>query len=259
MAYRTQLLEKELDFSKFGERLWGLMFEKGIDTPGKLASALLKQNLVEVRQGHYLSDEENEKRKHAVDSVTKKITKHIHADNANKVQGEFILAYCKFFECSADYLLGNTSIKSVDLDVRKICEKTGLSETVVNGFVESIGDAENHYCWNAILESGLFGTLPYDWFIARSELVKCREALNQANDATESEKVKNILKNEEPGFDYAFYESLRQMKNDTLVKAARSHYASYYGMLSKISSDVIETLNNLTDTVFDEKTERLEA
>jgi len=44
---------------------------------------------------------------------------------------EKIPVICKFFNVSADYLLGLSTIPSVDVEIRDFCEKTGLSDAAV--------------------------------------------------------------------------------------------------------------------------------
>jgi len=44
---------------------------------------------------------------------------------------EKIPAICKFFNVSSDYLLGMSPVASPNLDVKAICEKTGLSPRAV--------------------------------------------------------------------------------------------------------------------------------
>ena len=44
---------------------------------------------------------------------------------------EKIPAICKFFNVSADYLLGLSAVPTVDVEIRDFCEKTGLSDAAV--------------------------------------------------------------------------------------------------------------------------------
>ena len=44
---------------------------------------------------------------------------------------EKIPAICKFFNVNADYLLGLSTVPSVDVEIRDFCEKTGLSDAAV--------------------------------------------------------------------------------------------------------------------------------
>lgn len=57
---------------------------------------------------------------------TSTITKHYN-DNS-PVDVEFLYKYAKYFNVSADYLLGFSDVKSADPDDRAICEKIGCSE-----------------------------------------------------------------------------------------------------------------------------------
>ncbi len=123
--------ENHDDLTKFGNRLWKLMEAKKIDTPRKLAIELRKNNLVDANTKHNDYNSEQEEEKNKIGSIEKKIRKHIEATNTEKVQGEFIVAYSKYFNCSADYLFGLTDIKTDMPEIRKICELTGLTESSI--------------------------------------------------------------------------------------------------------------------------------
>ena len=163
MAIRT---EDHSDLKKFGNRLWYVMTGKGYTTPRALATSLYDQQLVSVKSkpGKYTRKEDI--RKNAISSVEKKIVRHLHADAADDVQGEFLLAYCRHLDCSSDYLLGLTNVTSGDIEVRRICEKTGLSEKAI---VHLIDDLERdtqgyiHRCWSSLMESELYLLLPFDY------------------------------------------------------------------------------------------------
>lgn len=45
---------------------------------------------------------------------------------------EQIIKIADFFHITTDYLLGRTNVKSQDMDIVTICEKTGLSDDIVN-------------------------------------------------------------------------------------------------------------------------------
>ena len=158
--YRS--LEEKSDFSKFYNRLWTLMENSGDDTPKKLAAALYKEDLVHVNQNDQIDADEKdsyiqqEKRKNAIGSIEKKIIKHLNSEDTDKLQGEFVRAYCKHFNCSADFLFGNTDIKTNQIDVRNVCEATGLSETAVSYLVEIKNTSENSTTklnfWSSLIE-----------------------------------------------------------------------------------------------------------
>ena len=102
----------------------------------------------------------------AIGSIEKKIRAHINSNGPECLQGEFVLAYCKYFECNADYLFGFTEVKSNNTDVRKMCEGIGLSEGAVFNLVEDT-NSEVHErrinSWSMILESVLFSNIPDKW------------------------------------------------------------------------------------------------
>lgn len=139
MAFRSIVDD---DLSTFSSRLMYQMRRKGVDSTPKLAVALYKAQLVEVkpRGTGYDGDDGTEQTKNAIGSIKKKIAKHLQPDATIKdVQGEFINAYCMFFDCSADWLLGYTNIQNANMEVRQICEKTGLSENSIDTIRRIIG------------------------------------------------------------------------------------------------------------------------
>lgn len=125
MAYKT--LEHS-DLNLFKNRLWKLMEEKEIYTAKDLAKKLYDEGYVSVRQKES-DDEPSTIYGRAIGSIEKKIQKHLNSNDAEKLQGEFVIAYCKFFECSADYLFGKIECKTHDDEF--IHSKTGLSEIAI--------------------------------------------------------------------------------------------------------------------------------
>ncbi len=57
------------------------------------------------------------------------ITKHYNGDRP--ITMEFLIKYCKYFNVSADYLLGQTGQPTLNPKMKEICEYTGMSETVI--------------------------------------------------------------------------------------------------------------------------------
>ena len=57
------------------------------------------------------------------------ITKHFNGDRA--VTTEYLLKYAKYFNVSADYLLGLSDVSRPDVTITAICEYTGLDEKAV--------------------------------------------------------------------------------------------------------------------------------
>lgn len=162
-------LKNHEDISAFGKKILALMAEKKCDSPKILASKLYSAGLVTVKS----KGKDIYKRKdNAIGSIEKKIRVHIHSDNPSCLQGEFVLAYCKFFECSADYLFGLTEIKSSNINIRKICEKTGLSEEAVLNLCGQSNDNMREYkvgIWSMILASPLYCKIPEEWLEAQNQ------------------------------------------------------------------------------------------
>ena len=131
------------DLSKFGNRLWDLMACKDLDTAHKLANALYDGNYITVKQ-RKKHESLFDKKKSAVDSIEHKINKHINSETPSILQADYAKAYCDFFQCSYDYLFGQSTIKYIDLDIRKNCEYLDLSEESVKS-LRFRGDVFNKY------------------------------------------------------------------------------------------------------------------
>ena len=237
MAIRT---EDHSDLKKFGNRLWYVMTGKGYTTPRALATSLYDQQLVSIKSkpGKYTRKEDI--RKNAISSVEKKIVRHLHADVADDVQGEFLLAYCRHLDCSSDYLLGLTNVTSGDIEVRRICEKTGLSEKAI---VHLIDDLERdtqgyiHRCWSSLMESELYLLLPFDYGALYEQY---KDTLHFQAYISATEKALSECPPESFGYNF------ESIKISTYQKGEREHYSAYYGMLHKIAQDVAEQMGQLT-------------
>lgn len=125
MAYKTLPHD---DMTLFKNRLWKLMDSKGISTAKKLAKALYDGKYVTINQKDSFDDPDTIYYR-AIDGVEKKIQRHLNSDSIQKLQGEYVKAYCDFFGCSADYLFGYIDLPThTETD---IYEKTGLSENAI--------------------------------------------------------------------------------------------------------------------------------
>lgn len=240
MAIRT---ENHDDLTQFGNRLWALMSKKGYDTPRKLAIALFDADLVAVNSKPHDYTTGEEIRKNAIGSVEKKIAKHLRYSEMTNVQGEYIVAYCSHFNCSADYLFGYTDIQSGDPNIRNACKVTGLSEQAITQLFaaldEETGEATFiHKCWSRLLESELFHRIPFDWASAHHEAVerlKCKAV---------AEAISEVLKDEDPS---SISYNLIAIKEKPIAKAEQGHYAAYYGMLYKLAQNITTALDGLVD------------
>ena len=161
----------------------------------------------------------------------------------DKVQGEYIVAYCKYFHCSADYLFGYTDIQSDNPDIRNACKVTGLSEQAITKLYKALDEETStstylHKCWSRILESNIFQSMPYDWASAlheAKESIKCDAAVKA---------ISEVLKDEDPS---SISYNLVAMKEKTIDKAGKGHYAAYYGMLYKLAQNITTALDELVE------------
>lgn len=195
-------IRNDENLSPFGQKLLNLMGEQRCDTPKALAKKLLEAKLVSVntRGKDIYKNKDN-----AVGSIEKKIRIHLHADDATCLQGEFVNAYCNFFDCSADFLFGYTDIRTPNVEVRKICEITGLSEEAVNCLIENKQDAngDNTFSctswWSELLNGDSFYAIPMSWvkyankIVEINDLDKHIEAAKRASDEIELDQIAKLL------------------------------------------------------------------
>lgn len=133
MAIKNEL-QDDGDLRLFKNRLWNLMKkkDKNLDGPRKLATLLYDEGYVLSKKREKDSfNEPSRDKSNAVGSMEKKIRVHLNSDSADCLDGEYVTVYCNIFGCSADYLFGYTDIKSGDIEIRRICEITGLSEEAI--------------------------------------------------------------------------------------------------------------------------------
>ncbi len=172
-------LKNDESISELGKRLLDLMQDHGFQSPKEIAKELYSQQLIHVKTRECFNSPER-MRDNAILSIEKKIVRHIRTGLISDDSGEYILGYCKLLNCSSDYLLGLTPIKSADIEVRRICEKTGLEESAVAGLIKYKDyDDENdyipeHQCiagwWSHILGSDLLFSIPNNIRIAAEEI-----------------------------------------------------------------------------------------
>lgn len=215
------------DLSLFGQKLLGLMMEKNCDTPKALAKKLLEAKLVSVntRGKDVFKNKDN-----AIGSIEKKIRIHLHAADATCLQGEFVNAYCKYFGCSADFLFGYTDIRTPDIEIRKICEVTGLSEGVISRLMKDAADPESNYiceAWSQVLQSDLYHGIVQNWQMAGE----------QALLAAQKEVERNKLKKE---LEAASGPDILDLRADLegVENAYKSANAAYAGLLFNISRNM---------------------
>ena len=233
MEYRNQLHE---DMSLFRNRLWKLMEQKKIGTVKQLAKVLYDAGLVKVNQkDNFNSPEAN--LNNAIGSVEKKIQTHLNADTCDRLQGEYVLAYCTIFGCSADYLFGRSDIVSGNIDVRRFCECTGLSEKAVKRLIEELPEAPKKdlmQFWSEILDTNAFYGLPLEWRQMCIELGQYYAAQNQIKKINKASQIIDDAN--------VFAETWRSMMEENYLKEAEPHAGAYYIHLSSIIANMTEFL-----------------
>ena len=213
------------NLTPFGQKLLGLMSEKDCDTPKALAKKLLEAKLVTVntRGNDVFKNKDN-----AVGSIEKKIRIHLHAKDATCLQGEFVNAYCKYFDCSADFLFGFTDIRTPDVQIRKICEITGLSEEAVNCLQENkqVNNDDNVFSytswWSELLNGDSFYAIPMSWLDYASRIVeildidKHIEAAEKASSEVELDLISKLLLDDD---NHKSLRIIRREKEDSILGA----------------------------------------
>lgn len=77
---------------------------------------------------------ENNNYRQAIDTIYKRIKVDLRNTDFKGTSGKYMLAYCKFFHCSADYLLGLIEMPThVETDIHA---KTGLSTDAIEQLIE---------------------------------------------------------------------------------------------------------------------------
>lgn len=254
--------------SEFGKRLYELIDEKDdgiindeekIRSPRGLAKQLLKQGLVHVKTNPESFNDETTDHNNAVSSVEKKIVRHIKTGMIGDKYGEFVKAYSKFFACSSDYILGLTPIKSPDVEIRRICELTGLSENVVQRLVDISREGENQLTtdWSDILGSSLFESIPSDWSTItriayeKSDLQGRLEALNWEKKYLSKKKIDLT--------DPMIFDIPRDIDDEISMveEEIANRDAAFYGTLSKVSKNMADYIEGNAKAHYDKSHKKM--
>lgn len=226
-------LRNDESISALGQRLYLLMDEKGLDSPKDLAKTLHELGLVHVKTRENFNSPERD-RDNAILSIEKKIVRHIKSGIISDQNGEYVLAYSKFFGCSSDYILGLTCIRTPDIETRHICELLGLSEAVVSELIKCHKNDDNPVpgCWSFLLGSSLLYSLPDDIITMGNELQLMYQREGELNALLWERNKKSGPDLMDINLDIEGWQ-----------QEMESRRSAFYGMLSKISrnfEDVIE-------------------
>lgn len=234
-------LKNDESISDLGRRLFALMDEKQIESPKELATLLYDAALVHVKTRENFNSPSRD-RDNAILSVEKKIVRHIKSGLISDSQGEYILAYSKFFHCSSDYILGLTDIRSSNIEVRFMCEKLGLSEKVVVSLIHSRKNQDDlcASCWSLLMESSLFSSVPQDIVSMGKELQQQYQHEGKIK-ALRWEREKNV------GPDLMDI-NLDIKGQEQQMDSSRS---AFYGLLSKTSRNFSEIIEQHLISVYE--------
>jgi len=114
------------EFLKFGDRLEYLMKTKGYTGRGK--STRLAEAFID--EGYIIVEENNRKRK--IQDTKRSIDIHLNYDRC-VLQGIWMDRYCRFFECSADFLMGY--IDRPTHEISSVFESTGLDDNAIETLI----------------------------------------------------------------------------------------------------------------------------
>lgn len=244
MAKRT---EKHDDMSLLNNRILSLMEEKGnnYNSARKLALALYEGRYFKDMEYHF-DKGESDLRQRDIWRIEKQINKHLNTIDVRKINGEYLSIYSQFFNCSTDYILGLTNIKSGNTDIRYFCEATGLSENAITNLLtihnEELSEIPlNVYneFFSVILDNKDIDVLRLDW----TRLV--RNKIKYLEESAEIEAWKKI-KHRKPKIEMAIYNA----RMDSIAKTVDSNLDSYYGRIHKMMTEFSTIINNYIQKQF---------
>lgn len=140
----------------------------------------------------------------------------------------------KYFNVSTDFLLGLTDVKSTDLDIRDISEKTGLSEESIYNLKRVFNHAPSkevvqskylvahnyRYILNPILESEFLGQFVHEAEILSRQYTALRDIYRSDEEYQES-KNKHAKETEE--FNFHVYQ-LQEITKDLIIRIIEERY-----------------------------------
>ncbi len=228
------------EFEGFANRLVNAAMAQGIKETVDLAEVLDNndecQKLIKIR---------NKKKNKAVNplnNIVRNIQLHLNTKNAYEVPSKYIYAYSLVLDCSIDYLYGKTDVMSTNLEVRDICEKTGLSDMAVNNLVTHNRNNDEEMSltkwWSDLLSENSFFLYPIEWREYANRLVEIADIKNKAE-----EFAKDNVDSETDDI----YKILSGEKADTLKIILREKQDASFGAYLKMISSIEEDLKIRAD------------
>lgn len=228
MAFKNLKID---ELPKFGKRLMGLARENKIETPAEIAQTLYERCYELVKPGErknkygkVVKSEEND-----IKSIIKFVQTHLNEEKAYNVQSKYMYAYSQLFECSIDYLYGITEVENQELEIRQVCEKTGLSEpaviNLIDNFCEDTEIFSNTIWWSQVLEGRTFSNIPLVWVTYSERVLEVQDLqmeIDAMNKALGEVELDPTLR------------SLKEMRIEGLEKMKLDKEDSCYGAFGKM-------------------------
>lgn len=161
---RKYINEDYSDKSKLSNRLRYLMFGKAkMNSPKDLAKKVFETKLIFSKKSKLSGNEYNLKQE---DAIYKDIQEQLESSNneeyLNNLTGAYIKAYSLIFNCSANYLTGETEIISNDPKMVDTVTYTNLSEESINSIrkitLEDVYWSINNKTENSIILSKILSS-----------------------------------------------------------------------------------------------------
>lgn len=240
---------KTLDeYKGFSYRLVQAAINKDIIETRDLADALYSNtecsNIISIRKKQKTKSEDPLK------NIMKNIQIHLNTEDVYEVNSRYIYAYSIVLGCSFDYLYGKTEIKSADLKIRAICDKTGLTEDAVINLVETHQneiESGGFSCiewWSELLHGMPFHDIPFQWWKYANRIVEINdidkkiEACERASKEVPMED--RILKYLWDGDNQKTLRLVRKDKEDSILGAQYKLFSRVERYLEKYAEEWAE-------------------
>lgn len=215
------------EYEGFAYRLVMAANNKQIDDTKELAEKLYNdetcRGIIKMRK------RKKEVASNPVDNVLRNVQKHLNEKDPYKVPSTYIYAYSVVLDCSIDYLYGRTDVMSVDIDVKEICKKTGLSEKAVKCLLEYKSDNDDSdifsitQWWSEFLCEDSFYSIPMVWHDYASRIVELYDldkkvaAMQKAdNEVVVDDHIMQLLLEDD---NHKTLRSIRREKEDSTLGA----------------------------------------
>lgn len=230
-------------YNMFGKRLLTVANAKEMGDTGTLAKAILDnkrcREIVKMREHKEYTSIFQE-----LEAIRRNIQNHLTHEKYNeawKVPSQYLYAYSIILDCSLDYLYGKTEIMSSDLEIRDICNKTGLLESAVVNLIERHKDEIEPdgfsliTWWSKLLCDPPFTVIPMAWLSYADRLVELRdidkkiEACEKAaKDAPVDDPITKLLMNDD---NQKSLKIIKRNKEDSILGARYEMASIVEGLL----------------------------